>query len=649
LGVPRLLSVLALLVVVSFSPGTAAHPLDPLSGDEINTAVSVLEEAGDSDLATQFALIGLSEPDKKDVLAWQPGQPVIRRAFIVARRDRMVFEGIVNIGDRRVERWQAIPRVQSRVLPSEWQGAQRITTSDPGWQAAMRGRGYDPARLSVFCAPLPAGYFAVPVEEGRRLLKVTCFDTTGTRNVWSRPIEGLVAVVDLDAHRVVRLIDNGVVPLSPGQETSDTSTVPASRPTQTSPTSDAPLANFVVDGNAVHWHRWSLHFGMDPRTGLVVSVVRYEDQGRQRMVLYRGSLAEIFVPYMDPDPAWSFRSYMDVGEFGIGLLSLPLMPGSDCPAKARFLDATIADEHGRPVERRGVVCLFERDTDAPLWRHAEIANGDYQARPDVELVMRTIPTLGNYDYIIDWVLTETGTIRIDVGATGLLQVKGVRARRMADPSAGHDTAYGTLIAPNLVGVDHDHFLSFRLDVDIDGQRNTLMRRRLVPERLTGAGGRRSLWRVVEEPVIAEGAIHGSGEPFRIENPNLANALGQHPGYELRLGHEAMSMLAPDDFPQRRAGFSAAPLWITAYDPNQLYAAGRYPNQSHGGDGLPAYVARHRPVANADIVLWCSVGFHHVPRSEDWPIMPTMWHSVSLVPDGFFDRSLAADLPSRWNQ
>jgi primary-amine oxidase len=107
---------------------------------------------------------------------------------------------------------------------------------------------------------------------------------------------------------------------------------------------------------------------------------------------------------------------------------------------------------------------------------------------------------------------------------------------------------------------------------------------------------------------------------------------------LRSDHSAVSLLAADDPAQRRAGFAAAPLWVTAYDPNELYAAGPYPNQSAGGDGLPAYVAGKRPVANADIVLWYTMGFHHVPRPEDWPVMSTMWHSVSLVPYGFFDHN-----------
>jgi primary-amine oxidase len=263
------------------------------------------------------------------------------------------------------------------------------------------------------------------------------------------------------------------------------------------------------------------------------------------------------------------------------------------------------------------------------------------------MVLRTIESVGNYDYLIDWVLSEAGIIRIDVGATGIDAVKGVLARSLAESSAAQDTATGMLVAPNLTAVNHDHFLSFRLDADIDGAANTLVRQRLVPKRLAGDGGRRSLWTLDEMPVAEEGPLpaeHGDPEVWRIVNPNLTNAVGQHPGYELRPGHSAISLLAPDDFAQRRAGFSAAPLWVTAYDPKELYAAGLYPNQSRGGDGLPAYAARHRPVENADIVLWYTMGFHHLPRPEDWPVLPTMWHSISLVPYGFFDRNPTVDVP-----
>ena len=78
--------------------------------------------------------------------------------------------------------------------------------------------------------------------------------------------------------------------------------------------------------------------------------------------------------------------------------------------------------------------------------------GKMRGRPARELVMRTIPSLGNYDYVIDWVLTESGAIRIDVGATGIDAVKAVAAGSMRDPSAAEDTRYGTLVAPQLVEI-----------------------------------------------------------------------------------------------------------------------------------------------------------------------------------------------------
>jgi primary-amine oxidase len=618
----------------------AAHPLDALSAEEITSAVMALRTAKLVDGDTRFPLIDLDEPPKPDVLTWQSGQPFNRSAFVVARRNRTVYEGVVDLGTGAVTRWQAIPGAQSSIVAGEIELAQQTTIADPGWQAAIQKRGYT-SFDKLFCAPFTAGYFADTAEEGRRLLKIACFDTAGSRNnVWGRPIEGLHAVVDLDERKVIRLVDTGIVPVSrdPANFAGSDGATPAPAST---------TRGFTLNGNEVRWKNWSFHFRLDGRVGPILSLVRYNDHQRERMVLYRGSLAEVFVPYMDPDSGWSFRTFLDAGEYGIGVLTSPLVRGNDCPADAGFIDATLPDETGEPVLVKSRMCLFERDTGSPLWRHAELVNRTYAGRRAVELVLRTIADVGSYDYVFDWVLTEAGVIRIDVGATGIDAVKGVPARSMADASAARDTAHGTLVAPNLTAVNHDHFLSFRLDVDIDGPGNTPVRQRLAPQPGGGDGARQSLWRVIEQEVAEEGSLpgeaHGGVELWRIVNPNLTGGLGQHPGYELRPGHSATSLLADDDYPQRRAGFSAAPLWITAYDPRELYAAGPYPNQSRGGDGLPAYAAQHRPVANADIVLWYTMGFHHVPRPEDWPVMPTMWHSVSLVPHGFFDSNPALDL------
>jgi primary-amine oxidase len=638
-----------------------AHPLDALSAEEIEAAVTVLRDAGQVDDATRFPLIDLDEPAKAAVLAWRPEEAFPRKAFVMARRERTVYEAVVDLASRKIERWQKMPGVQSGILIEEWTKAQETTVADPGWQAAMRRRGYDfeapgSTKDRLFCGPFSVGHIADPALRGRRLLKVGCFDIEGTRNnVWGRPIEGLYALIDVDAGKVIRLSDTGILPLSREIHAYDEAAQPSLRPALKPVVNRAPGgANFTVEGGgatggAVRWNKWSFHYRMDRRVGLILSLLRYEDQGRERMVLYRGSIAEMFVPYMDPDPGWASRTYMDVGEYGFGLLASELKVGIDCPDDAAYFDAVIPDDAGKPTPFKSVICLFERNTGSPLWRHTEIVNDSYEGRPAVELLLRMIPAVGNYDYVIDWVLTEAGELRIDVGSTGIDEVKGVRAGTMADPSAARDTAHGMLVAANLASINHDHFLSFRLDVDIDGTANTLIRQRLVPGRMEGNRDRRSLWTIAEEPVVREGPLkssggHGGGEFWRIVNPGLTNKFGQHPGYELRAGHSALSLLMADDVPQRRAAFSGAPLWVTAYDPSELYAGGSYPNQSSGGDGLPAFAARHRNVTGTDIVLWYTMGFHHLTRPEDWPILSTIWHSVALVPYGFFDRNPSLDLP-----
>jgi primary-amine oxidase len=637
------------IAILQGAPAVAAHPLDPLSSSEIESAVSVLRGSGDTNAETRFVLIDLDEPNKQDVLAWKPGQPFPRRAFVIARRDRTVYQGVVDLGARRVENWRAVPHVQSAILEEEIEEARRITLADSGWRNAMRRRGFETFE-TIFCAPFSAGHPDDPTELGHRLVRVVCFaGPVSEANVWGRPIEGLTAIVDLDAKKVIRLIDRGAPPVAGRPPRVPETTLRQLQAVSPRASVRTPqLADFSISGNEVHWKHWLFHFRMDERAGLILSLLRYTDAGRERSVLYRGSLAEMFVPYMDPDESWSFRTFMDEGEYGLGLLSSPLTPGIDCPTNAAFLDAVLPDEHGRPVHGKSVMCLFERDTGAPLWRHYETVNGRFQGQSSVELVLRTIPSVGNYDYVIDWVLAPTGVIRVEVGATGIDQVKGVAASTIHDPSAAADTAYGDLVAANLVGTNHDHFLSFRLDLDIDGTGNTLLREKLVPQLVSDAVGRRSLWRVAEETVEAEGPLaageHGGGEIWRIVNPNLMNRLEQHPGYELRPDHSTTSLLAPDDPSQRRAGFSAASLWVTAYDPSELYAAGPFPNQNAGGDGLPVYAARQRPVVNADIVLWYTMGFHHLPRPEDWPVLPTMWHSLSLVPYGFFQYNPSADAP-----
>lgn len=95
------------------------------------------------------------------------------------------------------------------------------------------------------------------------------------------------------------------------------------------------------------------------------------------------------------------------------------------------------------------------------------------------------------------------------------------------------------------------------------------------------------------------------------------------------------MLSPDDEAQKVGAFSSRQLWVTPYRAEELYAAGTDPNSSTGEDGLGAWTRKNRSIENMDIIAWFTVGFHHVPREEGWPVMPVTWHDFIIRPLHFF--------------
>jgi primary-amine oxidase len=101
-----------------------------------------------------------------------------------------------------------------------------------------------------------------------------------------------------------------------------------------------------------------------------------------------------------------------------------------------------------------------------------VVNQTYEGRSNVELVVRMAAQIGNYDYLFDWIFNDAAEIEARVGATGIDPLKGVASKTMADATAASDTRSGTLVAPNLVAVNHDHYFNFRLDLDVDGPVNS---------------------------------------------------------------------------------------------------------------------------------------------------------------------------------
>jgi primary-amine oxidase len=631
-----------------------SHPLDPLEDVEILAAASTLLGAGAAQPGAIFQSIDLREPSKDAVLAWQPGHPIPRAATVYFRQDKKSYKSVVDLIAGTFTPPALIPKSDGQLgLTITEVSDFSFAFADKAFLSALARRGITTADqlANVFVTPLTPGVFGLP-EESRRIVKAQMYYRENAAiNLYAKPIEGMQAIIDLDDRVVLQVIDTGVLPLPASTQEFDEATVsvryglrPALKPIRiTQPQG----TNFTRNGNFVEWQKWRFHLRFERRPGVVISLVTYDG----RSVLYQGSLAEIFVPYQDPDTNWFYRTYMDAGEFGLGLLSSPLRLGLDTPENAVLLDALVSaaipvpEIPVVPLPLPQVVGIFERLTGNPAWRHFELFAGPqpaYEGRADVELVVRSIAQVGNYDYLIDWVFNQSGVIRVDVALTGIDAPKTVRGVTLASPTAAQDTRFGALIAPNLVATNHSHFFNFRLDVDIDGRNNSfvlghLERKSPVP------GPRKSVWAVEERRLDreADGRLDHDHSLWKVVNPSRKNARGYNTGYLIETHSHADALLRKDDY--RRAGFIDHTLWITRHNADQRFASGDTPNQHPGEPGLPEYQANNQSIVDADVVLWLTIGHHHVTATEDFPVLSLEPLSFKLRPANFFDRNPALDL------
>jgi primary-amine oxidase len=572
------------------------HPMDALTTEEIAAATKILRDGGTYNDKSQFSAITLLEPPKADVVAWTPDKPMPpRQAFaVITHGGGKTSLAKVDITSSKVLSVSDAPGTHPIVLDDNWTRARDAFMKDPRFLEALKKRGLKLDK-SILCTPNSAGWFEGENSEGRNLLRVPCYSTADMLHPsLARAIEGLMGLVDSETGEVLQVYDKGIVPLHPAPKGYGKDLPKPNRPIANVGFAMQDLGNVKLSGNLnVEWLNWSFHVRSDKRAGMVLSLARFNDGKALRNVAYQMNVSEMFVPYMDADPTWSYRTFMDAGEFGLGYLLSSLRPGVDCPDIASFIDITLPDDIGGTYVRKQGLCIFERPTGDPAWRHWSSGRKIIDGEPQLELVVRYIPTLGNYDYVIDYVFTPQGNIKLRVGATGFDAIKSVNAKDMDDATAKQDTAYGNLIAPYTVAPFHDHFVNFRLDLDADGTANTLVRDAFVPTPIE-QNVRKSLWRqksqrfLKEGPVVADHMATG-GQSLRVVNTATRNSLKQMPSLWLNAHHDAQSILDPADPPQQRAQFAAHQFWLTRYKPDELWAAGLLPNLNPKDEGLPQFV------------------------------------------------------------
>lgn len=619
-----------------------AHPLEPLSADEISVAVDILRSTRPLPERHRFIQVILHEPPKDQVLAFKNGDEIDREALIVLldNVEGATYEGVVSITSGEIRSWTHIPDVQPPISLDEFDECEAACKQSPEFQEALRKRGITDID-SVIVDPWSAGSYED--NQGMRLSRALTWVRMGPNdNAYAHPVENLVAIVDLNKMEVVRIEDYGVIPVpttpgnySPdavGQLRTDLKPLEIHQPQGTS---------FQVEGHHITWQKWQFRIGFTPREGLVLYNIGYEDQGRLRSIIYRASLSEMVVPYGDIAPVHRRKNAFDAGEYNVGALANALELGCDCLGEVHYFDAVLSDTQGNPMTLTNAVCLHEEDYGI-LWKHFDFRTNQTEVRRSRRLVISWISTVANYEYGFFWYFYQDGTIEFECKLSGIMSTGALHP--------GETTKYGQVLTEDgLYAPIHEHFLNFRLDMDVDGQENSIYEVNVTREPTGERNPENSAFYARPTLLAKESRAQRNIDPLRgrywkITNPAVKNALGEPVAYKLEASSNILPFATSEASVSKRASFATRHLWVTPYEYRERHAAGDYPNQHAGGGGLPEWTQGDRNIKDTDLVLWYTLGSQHVPRLEDWPVMPVVYTSFMLRPVGFFDQNPALDVP-----
>lgn len=617
-----------------------AHPLDPLSADEITRAVAILKADRAQSESFRFVQVCLREPSKTQLRDGSVRVPREADTVLIDRATSTSYEAIVDLDAAAVTGWTQLPvNAQPPIMLDEFAECEVNCKADPRVVAALAQRGL--MDLDLVCIePWSAGYYGQDAE-GRRLMRALVFTRLDPMdNPYAHPAENLIIVYDLNAGVVVKIEDNGFVPVPQQRANYLPEHVGPAR------TDIKPLAitspegrSFQVDGNHVTWGNWKFRLGFTPREGVVLHQLSFRDKGRDRSVINRASLVEMVVPYGDPSPVQSKKNAFDAGEYNIGALANSLALGCDCLGDIEYFDGVVSDSHGNPLTIKNAVCMHEED-DSIMWKHYDFRQDSAEVRRSRKLIISFIATVANYEYGFYWHLYLDGTIEFLIKATGILSTAG--------QLPGEKSKYGqTLNNDGLFAPIHQHIFNVRLDFALDGPRNAVYEVDTeVPEDNPTNSCFYTVDRLLErEQDAGRRADAGKHRFWKIVNHDSRNVVGEPVAYRLQPTDAITLAATPESHVSQRAAFATKNFWVTAYDQRERFPAGEYPNQSTGaGDGLAAWTAANRTILDEDIVVWYTFGMHHVVRLEDWPVMPRQHVGFILQPHGFFDQNPTLDLP-----
>ncbi|KAJ4181471.1 hypothetical protein NW767_013522 [Fusarium falciforme] len=642
------------------------HPLCPLSASEIQASARLVQGAWPASVSLRFKVITLSEPPKQQLAPYLaalekgPPSPLDRRAFVAyyIRKTDIFHEAVVNLTTGTVESNVRLgPHLHGNADYDEAQMIEKVALEDPKVLAELEKLKLPEG--TVVCAD-PWIYGSDGIDDDQRMYQVFLYmrdpanSSEPDSNHYAFPLP-ISPVIECTEYKVVRIdtmptgADNTIKPPAPYQPTPANEYIPEAQELRKDLKPLRVLqpegASFTVTpvgetGHVLEWQKWNFFIGFNQREGMVLYNVKYDG----RPLFYRLSLSDMTVPYADPRHPFHKKSAFDLGDVGAGTTANNLQLGCDCLGSIQYLSGVICDDKGEPVPKENCICIHEQDAGIG-WKHVNYRTGRSAVVRSRELVLQSIITVSNYEYILMFIFNQAGELSYEVRATGILSTQPLDHELNKT-----GVSFGTVVHPGVLACLHQHIFSLRIDPMIDGHTNQLVysETHKMPRdpnwNAHGIG-----YELVEKTVEKTAGLDLDFEQnrtFKITNPNSLNPINGKPvGYKIMAPPFQKLMSDNESFNFRRAEFADHNIYVTTHRDRELFAGGWYTNQSRGGTGVRSWAERSETLTpESDIVLWVQFGINHVPRIEDFPVMPVEILKVHLKPVNFFTKNPALDVP-----
>ncbi|BFZ64877.1 hypothetical protein YB2330_006030 [Saitoella coloradoensis] len=638
----------------------AMHPFDPLSVSEIPFVADLLRQHTPLDLC--FNTITLHEPPKTELLAYfqSNGPKPDRKALVIAleKGTPQVHEAIVNITTSTVEKFVYRPGMCPTISLEDLEMVESIVRSDPGVIEQCKILGVEDMS-KVYCDAWTIGFDKRWGAKRRMQQALMYYRESPTDNQYAHPLD-FCPIVDTDAQKVIeidiRSVNGERTPIPKKQYNYLPEFVAETYRPDLKPINitQPEGVSFQMNGNEIEWTGFKFHIGFNAREGIVLNNIRYADPqegGKDRSMFYRLSIAEMVVPYGEPSAPHHRKHAFDVGEYGMGAMTNSLKLGCDCKGSIHYLDGVYSNRRGEAVVIPQAICIHEEDAGI-LFKHTDFRDGKCVVARNRKLVVSQVFTAANYEYCIYWNFFLDGTIQVELKLTGMLNTYCLHPTEEAAP-------WGTEVGERITAHNHQHIFCLRIDPQVDGVNNSVMQSDAMPSPHPPGSeenpyGNAFFCQKTVLKTTAEAACdynHETSRTWDIVNPSKMHPTAKKPVAFKIVSRESPRLLAqPGSLVWNRAGFARHTFWVTPYQDDQLYPAGRYvpqtsglENDLEGNFNIITWTKEAANIENTDVVCWLNFGLTHFPRAEDFPVMPTEPVSILLRPTNFFKQNPALDI------